>query len=80
MSIKNKITDRDSRGQITRKYTGPGVHSHPQGTPGSWVSLHMTRPQRRATRALCRSLLRGEIDGDEVVFPLGNHKPHEYFW
>jgi len=80
VSIKNKATDRDERGRIARKYTGHGCHSHPMGTPGWWISLHMIRPARRTSRALCRALVRGEIDPDEVVFPLGSQKPHEYFW
>lgn len=80
MSIKNKATDRDRHGRMIRKYTGPGAHSHGQSTPGWWVSLHMTRPRRRANKALCQKLLRGDIGCEEVVFPLGNHKPHEYYW
>ena len=78
MSIKNRITDRDANGRIARKYTGPARDDYPWSTPGWWVSLYMTRPRRRKTRILCRALVRDEIDADDVIFPLGNHKPHEY--
>ena len=40
----------------------------------------MTRPQRREEARLCRLLERESIAGDEVIFPLGNHKPQVYYW
>lgn len=52
----------------------------PGGTPGWWVKLFMTRPRRREEAHLCRLLEQGSVDGDEVVFPLGNHKPHKDYW
>jgi hypothetical protein len=39
----------------------------------------MTRPKRRKNKAVCIAILKGE-DPDGMVFPLGNHKPHEYYW
>jgi hypothetical protein len=28
---------------------------------------------------LCHAVKRG-ADADALVFPLGNHKPHQYYW
>ena len=39
----------------------------------------MTRPKRRENRAVCLEILRG-ANPDELAFPLGNRKPHEYYW
>jgi hypothetical protein len=81
MSVKNKAKDRDHNGRIHRKYTSRhkwGVH---YGTsPSWWVNLFMNRPQRRTEAHLCHLLGQELIDGDEVIFPLGSHKPHEYYW
>ena len=81
MSVKNKAKDRDHNGRIRRKYTSRhkwGVHY--DRSPSWWVKLFMTRPQRREEARLCRLLERKSIDEDEVIFPLGNHKPHVYYW
>lgn len=80
MSIKNSFTDRDARGRIARKYTGPGRHGHGQGTPCWWTHQTIIRPNRRLSRSLCRAVLLGQIHPDEAIFPLGNRKPHEYYW
>ncbi|MBT4520666.1 MAG: hypothetical protein HOC23_11730 [Halieaceae bacterium] len=81
MSVKNKAKDRDHNGRIRRIYTSRhkwGVHYGK--SPGWWVDIFMTRPQRRAEAHLCHLLGQGMTDADEVIFPLGNHKPHEYYW
>ena len=81
MSVKNKAKDRDHNGRIRRKYTSRhkwGVHYGK--SPGWWVGMFMTRPQRRTEARLCRLLCRESIDADEAIFPLGNRKPHEYYW
>jgi hypothetical protein len=81
MSVKNKTKDRDHNGRIRRKYTSRhkwGVHYG--SSPAWWVKLFMTRPQRRVETHLCRLLGQESIDADEAIFPLGNRKPHEYYW
>ena len=81
MSVKNKAKDRDHNERIRRKYTSRhkwGVHYGK--SPSWWVKLFMTRPQRREEARLCRLLERESVDRDEVIFPLGNHKPHVYYW
>lgn len=81
MSIKNKAKDRGDNGRIRRKYTGRHAERvHFANTPGWWVRLFMTRPQRRESQRLCKLLEREIIDGDEVTFPLGSRKPHAYYW
>lgn len=37
------------------------------------------RPKRRAERELIVRVLRGD-DPDDLAWPLGNHKPHRYYW
>tara|TARA_A100001391_G_scaffold201871_2_gene189947 strand:+ start:1696 stop:1941 length:246 start_codon:yes stop_codon:yes gene_type:complete len=81
MSIKNKARDRDDNGRICRKYTSRHKWAAHYGkSPGWWVNLFMTRPQRVEERRLCKLLERGLVDGDEATFPLGNRKPHKYYW
>ena len=82
MSIKNKVRDRDEAGRIKRKYTGPSKNwsvAFPNGCPKSWRKMHMTRPKRRQNKSQCYRIATG-IDNDGIIFPLGNRKPHYYFW
>ena len=81
MSVKNKAKDRNHNGRIRRKYTNSHKWAvHYDKSPGWWVEIFMTRPQRREEARLCRMLERESVDGDEVIFPLGSHKPHVYYW
>lgn len=79
MSIKNKSKDRGCNGRIKRKYTGPYTTMCFKHTPKWWVKLHMTRPKRRQNKRLCIAIIKGE-DADGLIHPLGNRKPHEYYW
>lgn len=79
MSVKNKTKDRDTRGRIKRKYTGPSSTYWLCHTPKWWVMFYMTRPKRRANRAVCLAIIKG-ADPDEAVYPLGNCRPHVYYW
>ena len=47
--------------------------------PRSWDILFHTRPKRRESRALEKKVMKG-CDADEIVWPVGNHKPHTYYW
>lgn len=76
MSNYNRATDRDGRGRLKRTYRRP---SHTLSTPGWWVRVHMNRPRRRANRELCRLMALGH-DPDAINLPLGNRKPHVYYW
>ena len=80
MSIKNKTIDRNGQGRIARKYTGHGCHSHGRTTPCWWTHQTSIKPGRRRSKTLCRALVSEKIHPEEVVFPLGNHKPHWYYW
>lgn len=82
MSVKNKTKDRDINGRISRKYTGPSLNwkvAFPKGCPKSWRNMFMTRPKRRKNKQLCHQILKGN-DYNELNFPLGNKKPHYYYW
>lgn len=48
--------------------------------PAAWDVLYHRRPQRRRTRAIEKAILRGGMDPDSATWPLGNRKPHQYYW
>ena len=79
VSVKNKTKDRDLKGRIKNKYRRVGSTYWLDHTSKWWVKLYMTRPKRRANRALCVDIMNG-ADPDELVAPLGGRKPHEYYW
>lgn len=47
--------------------------------PKWWDLAFNTRPKRRENRVLEKKIIKGS-DPDELVWPLGNHKPHTYYW
>ena len=79
MSIKNKAKDRDEQGRIKRKYTGPFSTYCYSTCRKSWRYFYMTRPRRRANKRVCDQVRLG-VDPDGIITPLGNNKPHEYYW
>ena len=79
MAVKNKAKDRDKNGRIKRKFTGPESGYWLRQTPSWYVSLYMIRPDRRHAKRLCAEIQKG-LDSEGCVFPLGNHKPHVYYW
>ena len=44
-----------------------------------WDIVFHTRPKRRESRALEKKIMKG-YDADGLVWPVGNHKPHTYYW
>jgi hypothetical protein len=79
MSTTNKANDRGPDGRLLRKYRRTYGPRFPDGVPKWWRKLHMTRPKRRENRLVCKHVLQGR-DPDGLVMPLGNHKPHTYYW
>lgn len=79
MSTTNKATDRGPNGRLRRKYRRLNGPRFPRGTPRWWRKLYMTRPKRRENKRICCLILNG-ADPDGLVLPLGNHKPHVYYW
>lgn len=66
------------------KRTKPRTRVHhkapfPNGIPSYWNILFHSRPRRRRDKDTCHRVLQG-ADADDLVWDLGNHKPHEYFW
>ena len=55
------------------------IGAFPNGTPGHWNIVYHSRPRRRRTARQLRGLLKGS-DADRLVWDLGNHKPHTYYW
>jgi hypothetical protein len=79
MSVKNKSKDRDAHGRINRKYTGHESTYWLAHTPRWWIKIYMVRPKRRLDKKLCQQIPKTE-DYDSLVFPVGNRKPHVYYW
>lgn len=50
-----------------------------QSTPGWWVRMQMTRPQRRAVK-VWEVMARNATDLDRIDMPPHGKKPHLYFW
>ncbi len=48
-------------------------------TPQWWIKDYMTKPRRRESTRLCYSIIKGE-DPENIAWPLGNKKPHIYYW
>jgi len=66
----------DEYGRNLRRYNKVRF---PFGTPRWWRRMHMTRPLRHENKQLCRNIMRG-ADSERIIWPLGNHKPHVYYW
>lgn len=80
MSNLNQHADRGADGRLLRgKYRCGYGPQFPSGTPKWWRRLFMTRPRRHTNAALCARISRG-ADVEPMIFPLGNHKPHLYYW
>lgn len=47
--------------------------------PAWWDRTFHTRKKRARNKALVRKVMKG-ADPDGVTFPLGNRKPHIYYW
>lgn len=48
--------------------------------PAYWDILFHRRPRRRAAKKLMAKIKSGRLDPDDTAWPLGNHKPHHYYW
>ncbi len=79
MSTTNKARDRGPDDKLLRKYRRCYSPRFPRGTPKWWRKLYMTRPRRRANKHACHLILKG-CDPNSVTLPLGNCKPHVYYW
>lgn len=47
--------------------------------PWWWRNIALTRPKRRENSRLCHKTLRG-AGLEDLVWPVGNGKPHRWFW
>lgn len=65
-------------GNRGKKIGGPD--SMMSSYPRVWDLHFHTRPRRVQTRRLERAVLTGRLDPDNTVWPLGNNRPHTYYW
>lgn len=63
----------------TKKSKTKDTEDHWMTTPGWWVKMTMTKPERRAANTATRKVLLTE-DIEEVDIPDMGRKPHIYFW
>lgn len=54
-------------------------HKTMASTPSWWVREFMNKPKRRRNKMLCCSVVKG-ASSENIAWPLGNHKPHIYYW
>jgi hypothetical protein len=80
MSHTNKARDRGANGKLDRKYRHDYGPVPPRTTPKHWRKLKMSVPRRRENSRICQLILSGAADPDGIAPPLGNHKPHIYYW
>jgi len=50
-----------------------------QGWPRYWDIQFHRRPKRRREREHVIQVMKGH-DPDNIAWPLGNNKPHQYYW
>ncbi len=80
MSTTNKARDRGPNGKLRCQYRRVDYGPHfPDGAPKWWRKLYMTRPRRRENKRVCWLILHG-ADPEGLIAPLGNYKPHVYYW
>lgn len=80
MSVTNRAKDRGADGRLRLKYRGKVRWPHfPRGAPKWWRKMFFTRPRRRENKRLCK-LAAVSHGPDRLVFPVGNRKPHAYYW
>lgn len=48
-------------------------------SPSHWNHDFHTVPRRAKERILCKKILKGDVDLEDVVFPL-HTKPNKYYW
>ena len=48
-------------------------------TPSWWVNYYMNRPKRRKNARLCHLDLKRH-DPEDIAWPVGNRKPHTWYW
>ena len=79
MSTTNKAKDRGPDGRLLRRFRRLYGPHFPDGASKWWRKLFMTRPRRRENQLVCKRVLQG-VDPDSLILPLGNCKPHKYYW
>ena len=55
-------------------------HGNYGKSPSEWNRLYHNAPKRRKNKRLCKKILDGYYDCDNISWPLGNSKPHVYYW
>ena len=75
----SNINQRSDRGPDSRLLRTLRRAPFPASTAKWWGKLHMTAPKRGEIKHVCVRIMKGE-DPEAMAFPLGNRKPHVYYW
>ena len=81
-SWRAKMGLRPIRPTIEQRWWGLDWHpyiSRMDSWPAWWDRTFHIRPRRAAAKRLERQVMQG-ADPDGLVWPLGNSKPHKYYW
>lgn len=63
-----------------RRRADGGSRKFKMTTPTWWIRLFMNRPKRHTNKRILAAVKHGQIDCEAAVYPLGNRKPHIYFY
>jgi hypothetical protein len=69
------MNHKRKRARVRVRYRSKSMSSW----PAWWDILFHRRPKRRAEKHVM-DMLRHGADPDGLMWPLGSHKPHKYFW
>lgn len=61
------------------RWNKPAHYNWLSNWPRWWDIQFHSRPKRREEQRLLTRIRQGD-DGDNLAWPLGNHKPHKYYW
>ena len=81
LGLKPYRIDHDAYNYQSREWRiiWPRWYNFSSSYPACWDRQYHTRPRRSKTRRLEWAIRHG-ADPDAVVWPLGNSKPHIYYW
>jgi hypothetical protein len=78
-NFKRRRPRTSSSGRSLDKHDRAKYYNWMGNWPRWWDIVYHTRPKRAHNRMLLAKLRAG-ADPDSIAWPLGNHKPHSYYW
>lgn len=75
----DKFSLKSFAAQMTREQWKANGYSFLNSWPRWHDILYHNRPRRTAEKRLARRVIKGDIDLEDVAWPLAK-KPHQYYW